>query len=229
MGEDREKDILEAYFRDSAHRTVSICTYHLHFIRRVLIFGTQQHAAALSLIDNLLTELKRLDDKMILLESRVCANGRLQHWVQKSLFEKHINERHLAFYPPGTLFRQLGVCTVAAERGLIHIMYDQARRQPKKTDHGNHTSFKTGWTNRASPRSPSITLRALLHARLKGFSTATWMQSIRTLCRYCEERLTGSLVLGRSIRLLRDFFQPQLSPHRLIPAMRIPSSLLNRP
>lgn len=52
---------------DSARQTVSICTY-LHFIRRLIICGTQQHAAALSLINNLLTESKRLDDEMILTE-----------------------------------------------------------------------------------------------------------------------------------------------------------------
>lgn len=79
MGENREEDIFEAQLRDTARGTVSI-SYASRFSYHWPIFNSQleaqQYSAALSLIDNLLTELKRLDDKMILtevhlLESRV--------------------------------------------------------------------------------------------------------------------------------------------------------------
>ena len=100
------------------------------------------------------------------------ANERLQHWVQKSLFEKHINEYNMegiSRFIPQVPYFDNSECVRLLQNvpgGLIHIMDDQARRQPKKTDHtmveafskrwGNHTSFKTGSMDRTG--FPSFTV-----------------------------------------------------------------------
>ncbi|KAF8147259.1 glycosyltransferase family 2 protein [Crassisporium funariophilum] len=93
------------------------------------------------------------------------ANERLQNWMQKSLFEKHVNEYNLEgvsrFVPQVPYFDNTECIRLlqTTPGGLIHIMDDQARRQPKKTDHtmveaftkrwGNHSSFKTGTVDRS--------------------------------------------------------------------------------
>ena len=78
MGTEGEADILEAQSGNTTGRTVSascICN-ESYLTCAVSQLETSQYKPALSLIDTLLTELKRLDDKMILtevhlLESRV--------------------------------------------------------------------------------------------------------------------------------------------------------------
>jgi chitin synthase len=95
------------------------------------------------------------------------ANERLQNWIQKSLFEKHVNEytvegisRFVPYFDNAECIRLLQ----NVPGGLIHIMDDQARRQPKKTDHtmveafawSNHSSFKSGAVDRSG--FPSFTI-----------------------------------------------------------------------
>ena len=93
------------------------------------------------------------------------ANERLQNWVQKSIFEKHVSEYNLEgisrFVPQVPFFDNTECIRLMQNSpgGLVHIMDDQARRQPKKTDQtmveafskrwGNHSSFKTGTIDRS--------------------------------------------------------------------------------
>ncbi|KAF9531219.1 glycosyltransferase family 2 protein [Crepidotus variabilis] len=93
------------------------------------------------------------------------ANERLQNWMQKTLFEKHANEYNaegISRFVPQVPYFDNSECIRLLQNspgGLIHIMDDQARRQPKKTDHsmveafskrwGNHTSFKSGSADRS--------------------------------------------------------------------------------
>lgn len=100
------------------------------------------------------------------------ANERLQNWIQHTLFEKHVNEYNvegIARFVPQVPHFENTECVRLLQNspgGLIHIMDDQARRQPKKTDHtmveafskrwGNHSSFKTGSIDRSG--FPSFTV-----------------------------------------------------------------------
>ena len=100
------------------------------------------------------------------------ANERLQNWIQKSMFEKHVNEyttEGISRYVPQVPYFDNTECIRLLQNvpgGLIHIMDDQARRQPKKTDHtmveafakrwGNHSSFKSGSVDRSG--FPSFTV-----------------------------------------------------------------------
>ncbi|KAF8905955.1 glycosyltransferase family 2 protein [Gymnopilus junonius] len=100
------------------------------------------------------------------------ANERLQNWVQRTLFEKHVNEYNMegiARFVPQVPYFDNTECIRLLQNvpgGLIHIMDDQARRQPKKTDHtmveaftkrwGNHSSFKAGTLDRSG--FPSFTV-----------------------------------------------------------------------
>ena len=100
------------------------------------------------------------------------ANERLQNWIQKSMFEKHVNEYNtegISRYVPQVPYFDNTECIRLLQNvpgGLIHIMDDQARRQPKKTDHtmveafakrwGNHSSFKSGSVDRSG--FPSFTV-----------------------------------------------------------------------
>ena len=100
------------------------------------------------------------------------ANERLQNWIQKSLFERHVNEYNveaISRFVPQVPYFDNAECIRLLQNipgGLIHIMDDQARRQPKKTDHtmveafskrwGNHSSFKTGTADRSGY--PSFTI-----------------------------------------------------------------------
>ncbi|KJA23760.1 glycosyltransferase family 2 protein [Hypholoma sublateritium FD-334 SS-4] len=93
------------------------------------------------------------------------ANERLQNWIQKSIFEKHVSEYSLegiSRLVPQVPFFDNTECIRLMQNspgGLVHIMDDQARRQPKKTDQtmveafskrwGNHSSFKTGTIDRS--------------------------------------------------------------------------------
>ncbi|KAJ6489438.1 glycosyltransferase family 2 protein [Mycena vulgaris] len=92
------------------------------------------------------------------------ANERLQSWTQQRLFEAHVAEYTTegliprVLPAPGQLpYFDNAECLRLLQNtpgGLVHIMDDQARRAPKKTDHtmveafskrwGNHSSFKTG-------------------------------------------------------------------------------------
>ena len=93
------------------------------------------------------------------------ANERLQNWIQKTLFESHVEEYNaegISQLVPQVPYFDNSECIRLLQNqpgGLIHIMDDQARRQPKKTDHtmveaftkrwGNHSSFKAGAIDRS--------------------------------------------------------------------------------
>ncbi|KAI0062534.1 glycosyltransferase family 2 protein [Artomyces pyxidatus] len=93
------------------------------------------------------------------------ANERLQHFIQKKLFESHVaeyNSEGISRFVPQIPYFDNTECIRLLQNkpgGLIHIMDDQARRAPKKTDHtmveafgkrwGNHSSFKVGAMDRS--------------------------------------------------------------------------------
>ena len=93
------------------------------------------------------------------------ANERLHNWTQRQIFEDHINEYNLEgvsrFVPQVPYFDNAECVRLLQNQpgGLIHIMDDQARRAPKKTNHtmveafqkrwGNHSSFKAGSIDRS--------------------------------------------------------------------------------
>ncbi|KAI9438359.1 glycosyltransferase family 2 protein [Lactarius indigo] len=93
------------------------------------------------------------------------ANERLQNFVQRKLFESHVaeyNSEGIARYVPQVPYFDNSECLRLLQNqpgGLIHIMDDQARRAPKKTDHtmveafgkrwANHSSFKVGSVDRS--------------------------------------------------------------------------------
>ncbi|TCD65299.1 hypothetical protein EIP91_002824 [Steccherinum ochraceum] len=93
------------------------------------------------------------------------ANERLQNFIQKQIFENHnqeyTNEGVSRFVPTVPYFDNSECIRLLQNRpgGLIHIMDDQARRMPRKTDHtmveafgkrwGNHSSFKVGAIDRS--------------------------------------------------------------------------------
>ncbi|KAG6837153.1 hypothetical protein H0H93_013743 [Arthromyces matolae] len=92
------------------------------------------------------------------------ANERLQSWTQKRLFESHVaeyNSEGISRFVSQPSYFDNGECIRLLQNrpgGLIHIMDDQARRAPRKTDQtmveafqkrwGNHSSFKTGSSDR---------------------------------------------------------------------------------
>jgi chitin synthase len=93
------------------------------------------------------------------------ANERLHNFTQNQLFEGHVAEYEsegIAGWAPKIPYFENSECLRMMQNqpgGLIHIMDDQARRAPKKTDHsmveafskrwGNHSSFKTGGVDRS--------------------------------------------------------------------------------
>ncbi|KDQ56608.1 glycosyltransferase family 2 protein [Jaapia argillacea MUCL 33604] len=93
------------------------------------------------------------------------ANERLQNFIQKRLFESHVSEytvEGISNYVPQVPYFDNSECLRLLQNkpgGLIHIMDDQARRIPKKTNHtmveafgkrwGNHSSFKVGSVDRS--------------------------------------------------------------------------------
>lgn len=93
------------------------------------------------------------------------ANERLQNFVQKQIFEKHTqeyNDEGVSRFVPTVPYFDNSECIRLLQNkpgGLIHIMDDQARRMPRKTDHtmveafgkrwGNHSSFKVGAIDRS--------------------------------------------------------------------------------
>ncbi|KAH7106969.1 glycosyltransferase family 2 protein [Auriculariales sp. MPI-PUGE-AT-0066] len=93
------------------------------------------------------------------------ANEKMHNWIQKSIFEKHTDEYAKEgisrFAPQVPFFDNTECIRLLGNKpgGLIHIMDDQARRMPKKTDHtmveafgkrwGNHSSFKVGSMDRS--------------------------------------------------------------------------------
>ncbi len=88
------------------------------------------------------------------------ANERLHQWVRRQIFDRHTDEyvsEGLSGIIPTVPYFDNSECVrmiSAMPGGLIHIMNDQVRRMPKKTDHtmveamtkrwGNHTSFRIG-------------------------------------------------------------------------------------
>lgn len=93
------------------------------------------------------------------------ANERLHGWIQKRMFESHVDEysqEGISNYVPTVPYFDNSECVRLLSNmpgGLIHIMDDQARRMPKKTDQsmveafgkrwGNHSSFKLGGMDRS--------------------------------------------------------------------------------
>ncbi|KAF9225027.1 glycosyltransferase family 2 protein [Gyrodon lividus] len=93
------------------------------------------------------------------------ANERLQNFVQKRIFEAHVDEYQtegISRFVPTVPYFDNAECVRLLQNklgGLIHIMDDQARRSHKKTDHtmveafgkrwGNHSSFKIGTMDRS--------------------------------------------------------------------------------
>ena len=93
------------------------------------------------------------------------ANERLQSFIQKRLFESHVDEYQtegISRFIPSVPYFDNAECVRLLQNkpgGLIHIMDDQARRSHKKTDHsmveafgkrwGNHSSFKVGVIDRS--------------------------------------------------------------------------------
>ncbi|KAI0922672.1 hypothetical protein AcV5_009583 [Taiwanofungus camphoratus] len=93
------------------------------------------------------------------------ANEKLQNFVQKRLFESHTaeytSEGISRFVPQIPYFDNSECLRLLTNKpgGLIHIMDDQARRMPRKTDQtmvesfskrwGNHSSFKAGAIDRS--------------------------------------------------------------------------------
>jgi len=92
------------------------------------------------------------------------ANERLLNWTHKRIFDRHteeyVTEGIQQFSPAVSYFDNTECVRLITHHtgGLIHIMDDQARRTPKKTEHtmleafskrwANHASFKTGGTDR---------------------------------------------------------------------------------
>ena len=93
------------------------------------------------------------------------ANERLQNFIQKRIFESHVDEYQtegISHFVPTVPYFDNAECVRLLQNkpgGLIHIMDDQARRSHKKTDHtmveafgkrwGNHSSFKVGAIDRS--------------------------------------------------------------------------------
>lgn len=93
------------------------------------------------------------------------ANETLQHFIQQRLFESHVaeyNSEGIARFVPEVPYFDNAECIRLLTHkpgGLIHIMDDQARRQPRKTNQtmveafgkrwGNHSSFKVGVADRS--------------------------------------------------------------------------------
>lgn len=93
------------------------------------------------------------------------ANERLQHFLLRRLFESHVaeyNAEGISRFVPTVPYFDNSECVRLLQHkpgGLIHIMDDQARRAPKKTDltmveafqkrWGNHSSFKSGSMDRS--------------------------------------------------------------------------------
>jgi len=93
------------------------------------------------------------------------ANERLQNWVQRHILERPTDElamEGLARLSPAIPYFDNSECMRMLSimpGGLIHIMDDQARRSPRKTEHtmveaftkrwGNHTSYKAGGMDHA--------------------------------------------------------------------------------
>ncbi|KAI9568500.1 P-loop containing nucleoside triphosphate hydrolase protein [Boletus coccyginus] len=94
-----------------------------------------------------------------------CTNERLQGFIQKRIFESHVDEYQTEgisrFVPSVPYFDNAEYVRLLQNKpgGLVHIMDDQARRSHKKTDHtmvegftkrwGNYSSFKVGPIDRS--------------------------------------------------------------------------------
>ncbi|KAF8313908.1 chitin synthase-domain-containing protein [Cantharellus anzutake] len=88
------------------------------------------------------------------------ANERLHQWVRRQIFDRHadefVSEGLSGVFPTVPYFDNSECVRMLSTMpgGIIHIMDDQVRRMPKKTDHtmieamskrwGNHTSFRLG-------------------------------------------------------------------------------------
>ncbi|KAJ3554665.1 hypothetical protein NM688_g2995 [Phlebia brevispora] len=93
------------------------------------------------------------------------ANERLHNFIQRRLFEAHVNEYNnegiARFVPQVPYFDNTECIRLLQHRpgGLVHIMDDQARKMPRKSNQtmvdafakrwGNHSSFKVGAPDRS--------------------------------------------------------------------------------
>ena len=90
------------------------------------------------------------------------ANERLQHWIQRRLFESHVDEystEGISDYVPTIPYFDNAECVRLLSTkpgGLVHIMDDQARRAPKKTDHSMVEAFTKRWASHASYKGGSM-------------------------------------------------------------------------
>ena len=84
------------------------------------------------------------------------ANERLQNSIQKRLFESHVNEytmEGISRFVPHVPYFDNSECIRLLQNkpgGLIHIMDDQARRAPKKTNATMVDAFQKRWANHSS-------------------------------------------------------------------------------
>lgn len=84
------------------------------------------------------------------------ANERLHHFMQKRLFEAHVaeyaSEGITQFVPHVPYFDNTECIRLLQNQpgGLIHIMDDQARRAPRKTDHSMVEAFQKRWGSHSS-------------------------------------------------------------------------------
>ncbi|KAK1234699.1 hypothetical protein PQX77_002096 [Marasmius sp. AFHP31] len=90
------------------------------------------------------------------------ANERLHHWTQQKLFESHLPEYQsegIASYAPQVTYFDNAGCVHLLQNepgGLVHIMDDQAKRAPNKTNHTMVEAFQNRWGNHSSFRTGSI-------------------------------------------------------------------------
>ena len=84
------------------------------------------------------------------------ANERLQNFIQKTLFENHLPEytaEGIAHCIPRIPYYDNSECLRLLQHrpgGLIHIMDDQARKAPKKTDHTMVEAFAKRWNSHSA-------------------------------------------------------------------------------
>ncbi|KZV71243.1 glycosyltransferase family 2 protein [Peniophora sp. CONT] len=90
------------------------------------------------------------------------ANERLVHFVQRKTFEAHVAEysqEGISRFVPQVPYFDNTECIRLLQNqpgGLIHIMDDQSRRAPRKTDHTMAEAFSKRWGNHGSFRAGSM-------------------------------------------------------------------------
>ncbi|CAO1629389.1 unnamed protein product [Parajaminaea phylloscopi] len=158
------------------------------------------------------------------------ANERLHRWMLSSVFEKRREEyadEAISHLSPDVPFFDNSECVrllVNQPGGLVHIMDDQARRMPKKSDHtmveafgkrwGNHPNFKVGPADRSGFASFTI---SHFHGPVS-YSSEDWLNrnaevvnpDFVSLLRGEDEHapaVTGSSSSGSSLSFVRMLFK----------------------